>query len=177
MRRSERSREAATTDEAEALTLMRLVHLIEAANQDRATSSLDLRQRLVIQGLGLWGPTPIAAVGQRLGVSPSTMTGLADRLERGGYVERCRHPSDRRATVLALTRKGHRAFEGEKEYYKRLIAQALAQLDAGARGLVLRALAELPWAHGTPPQGRQETRGSDLRRSRATSRGVRVRRP
>lgn len=135
--------DAVGTTEADALALMRLVHLIEAAHHDRATSQLDLRQRLVIQGLGLWGPTPIVGVGQRLGVSPSTMTGLADRLERGGYVERRRHPSDRRATVLALTRKGRRAFEGEKEYYRRLIGEALASLGEPARRLVLRALAEI----------------------------------
>lgn len=144
MRRDELEDGGAPVTEADALGLMRLVHLIEAANHDRATSQLDLRQRLVIQGLGLWGPTTLVAVGQRLGVSPSTMTGLGDRLERGGYVERRRHPNDRRATVLALTRKGRRAFEGEKEFYRRLIDQALASLGAPARRLVLRALAELP---------------------------------
>ena len=130
--------------EADALGLMRLVHLIEAIHHDRATSQLDLRQRLVIQGLGLWGPTTIVAVGQRLGVSPSTMTGLGDRLERGGYVERRPHPSDGRATVLALTRKGKRAFAGEKDFYHRLLEQALTPLGMPARRLILRALAELP---------------------------------
>ncbi len=144
MRRAEpESDPAATTTEEQALSLMRLVHLIEAAHHDRATSQLDLRQRLVIQGLGLWGPTPIATVGQRLGVSPSTMTGLADRLEGGGYARRRRHPSDRRATVLELTRKGKRAFDGEKQFYRRLVGEALSPLGAAARSLVLRALAQL----------------------------------
>ena len=36
------------TTDADALALMRLVHLIEAVHHDRATSQLDLRQRLVI---------------------------------------------------------------------------------------------------------------------------------
>ena len=144
MRRAEpESDPAATTTEEQALSLMRLVHLIQAAHHDRATSQLDLRQRLVIQGLGLWGPTPIATVGQRLGVSPSTMTGLADRLEGGGYARRRRHPSDRRATVLELTRKGKRAFDGEKQFYRRLVGEALSPLGAAARSLVLRALAQL----------------------------------
>jgi DNA-binding MarR family transcriptional regulator len=152
--------------EADALSLMRLVHLIEAANHDRATSQLDLRQRLVIQGLGLWGPTPIVAVGQRLGVSASTMTGLGGRLERGGYVERRGHPSDRRATVLALTRKGKRAFEGEKEFYRRLLGQALAPLGARERRLVLRALAEIPPAGAASAAG---TRGGAARGRRRAS--------
>jgi DNA-binding MarR family transcriptional regulator len=148
------------TTDADALALMRLVHLIEAVHHDRATSQLDLRQRLVIQGLGLWGPTTIAALGQRLGVSPSTMTGLGDRLEGGGYVERCDHPSDRRATLLALTRKGKRAFEGEKDFYRRLLGQALASLGAPERRLILRALAEVPPSGLTARSPRTRRSGS-----------------
>jgi hypothetical protein len=39
---------------------------------------LDLRSRRVVQALGLGEPTPTVAVAQGLGISPSTMTGLAD---------------------------------------------------------------------------------------------------
>lgn len=126
------------------VNFMRLVHLIEAANQDRPTSSLDLRARIVIQHLGLAGAAPILAVRQRLNLTPSTMTSIADRLERGGYIRRRPHPSDRRGTVLELTAKGRRAFDGELAFYQRLIDQALDPLGDAAKALVLRALAELP---------------------------------
>lgn len=130
--------------ERDAMALMRLVHLIEAANQNRASSHLDLRARMVIQDLGLSGATPILDVRTRLQMTPSTMTSLIDRLERGDYVRRRAHPTDRRTIVLELTAKGKRAFVGEKVFYRQLIDQVLEPLGAAARKSVLKALGELP---------------------------------
>ena len=126
------------------LAFMGVIHRIEAANQDRPTSRLDLRARIVIQYLGLSGSASILAVRRRLNVTPSTMTSIADRLEKGGYVRRGPHPKDRRTTMLELTAKGRRAFEGEVEFYERLIDQGLGPFDAGTRQKMLRALEKLP---------------------------------
>lgn len=132
----------------EAVALMRLVHLIEAANQNRPSSDLDLRARMVIQDLGLAGAAPIVDVRGRLQLTPSTMTSLADRLERGGYVRRKPHPTNRRVIVLELTAKGKRAFQGELDFYRQLIDQTLSPLGDEARRVVLSALTQLPDSHG-----------------------------
>lgn len=132
---------AATDREIEAL--MRLVHVIEAEHRARPTSRLDLRARMLIQELGLEGETPIVAIRQSLRLTPSTLTSLADRLERDGYIERRRHPTDRRTVVLALTPLGERAYLAEKEFYRHLIDDALEPLDADARSYVLAALASM----------------------------------
>lgn len=134
--------------EAEALAIMRLLHAMDAASNGRSAMKLDLRQRRLVQVLGLAGPLPIAAAGGRLGVSPSTMTGLADRLEQQGYLARRPHPTDRRATVLELTAKGRRLFEREKDFYSRLIDETLAPLGRSERKLVLDALGHLEPADG-----------------------------
>lgn len=134
--------------ETEAIALMRLVHLIEAANQNRPSSDLDLRARMVIQDLGLAGAAPIVDVRGRLQLTPSTMTSLADRLERGGYVRRQPHPTNRRVIVLELTAKGKRAFRGELDFYRQLIDQTLSPLGDEARRVVLRALTRLPASRG-----------------------------
>jgi DNA-binding MarR family transcriptional regulator len=47
----------------------------------------------------------VLATGQR----PSTLTGVLDRLERRGLLERVPHPSDRRALQAQLTPAGVRA--------------------------------------------------------------------
>lgn len=133
----------AEATEFESVAFMQLLHVMEATHSGRATVDLDLRQRLIVQAIGLSGPMPIAMVGQRLGVSPSTMTGLVDRLEKQGYIERRRHPTDRRATFLVLTRKGQRAFEREKDFYRRLINDTLAPLGEPAKRLILHALGRL----------------------------------
>ncbi|HEY3008644.1 MAG TPA: MarR family transcriptional regulator [Micromonosporaceae bacterium] len=46
------------------------------------------------------GPLSPSALARRAGLHPATMTGVLDRLERAGWIERARHPSDRRAILV-----------------------------------------------------------------------------
>jgi DNA-binding MarR family transcriptional regulator len=130
-------------DESHGKAVMGLVHRVTAGNSERPTLELTVRQRLVIQCLGLEDVRPIAAIGQDLGLTPSTMTGLVDRLEEQGFLRRERHPSDRRATVLCLTRKGETAFRREVAFYRALLDETLSVLGDDAKRPVLDALAHL----------------------------------
>ena len=124
-----------------ARAMMHLIHRVTAGHPERTTLELNVRQRLVIQSLGISGSRPIAALGQQLGLTPSTMTGLVDRLEEQGYLRREAHPSDRRATILRLTRKGETAFRREVEFYRALLDESLSALgDDDAKRLMLDAL-------------------------------------
>jgi DNA-binding MarR family transcriptional regulator len=48
------------------------------------------------------GPQTQRALGERLLLTSGGVTVLVDRLERGGWVRRTRHPSDRRAVLVEL---------------------------------------------------------------------------
>jgi DNA-binding MarR family transcriptional regulator len=48
------------------------------------------------------GPVSPGALARRAGLHPATMTGILDRLERGGWVARERDPDDRRAVVVRV---------------------------------------------------------------------------
>jgi len=133
-------RASTTAEDTHGRAIMRLIHHVTAGHPERTTLDLNVRQRLVIQSLGIAGSRPIAAIGQHLGLTPSTMTGLVDRLEEQGYLRREAHPSDRRATVLRLTRKGETAFEREVEFYRTLVDETLSALGEDAKKLVLAAL-------------------------------------
>jgi DNA-binding MarR family transcriptional regulator len=50
------------------------------------------------------GPIGPSALARRAGLHPATVTGILDRLERGGWVTRERDPSDRRAVVVRTLR-------------------------------------------------------------------------
>jgi len=54
--------------------------------------------------IGRYGPISPSALAKRAGMHPATMTGVLDRLERGGWIERGRDPSDRRAVVVQVAR-------------------------------------------------------------------------
>jgi DNA-binding MarR family transcriptional regulator len=51
------------------------------------------------------GPLSPSALARRAGLHAATMTGILDRLERGGWIVRERDPVDRRAVVLRATRE------------------------------------------------------------------------
>ena len=59
-----------------------------------------------------------------LKVTPRNVTALVDAMEKTGFVRRRDHPSDRRATLVALTPKGRRAVSRMKAE-KQAFAEAL----------------------------------------------------
>jgi DNA-binding MarR family transcriptional regulator len=50
--------------------------------------------------IALRGPLSPSALARHAGLHPATMTGILDRLERGGWVARGRDATDRRAVVV-----------------------------------------------------------------------------
>jgi DNA-binding MarR family transcriptional regulator len=50
------------------------------------------------------GPLSPSALSRRAGIHPATMTGILDRLERGGWIARERDPADRRAIAVRALR-------------------------------------------------------------------------
>jgi DNA-binding MarR family transcriptional regulator len=47
-----------------------------------------------------YGPLSPSALARRAGLHPATMTGILDRLEHGGWIDRGRDPADRRGVVV-----------------------------------------------------------------------------
>ena len=70
------------------------------------------------------------ALSRYLMVTGGNVTGLTDELERDGLVAREAHPDDRRAWIVCLTTKGHRAFEAMAQQHEQWILELFAGLDA-----------------------------------------------
>jgi len=65
------------------------------------------------------GSLPMSLIGQRLQVHQTSVTNAVDRLERAAYVRRQPHPSDRRATIIAITDAGRELAEKATEVLNR----------------------------------------------------------
>jgi DNA-binding MarR family transcriptional regulator len=87
-------------------------------------------------------------LGSEMGVDPSTMVSLIDRLESAGLAKRRAHPTDRRAHAVALTPKGRRVLERARRSATHVQADVLRGLTGDERRelmtLLRRALDSAP---------------------------------
>lgn len=102
------------------------------------------------RGRVLWalhesGPLLMRAIGQALGISPRTVTGLVDALEADGWVTRSPHPGDRRATIISLTAVADATLARLREQYEGLAHDLLSDFpedDLARCRAVITALEE-----------------------------------
>ena len=68
--------------------------------------------RYQVLGMLRWtGPLTLGKVGERLWITPATVTNAIDRLEAAGLCRRVDHPEDARATLAEITVKGRKLFD------------------------------------------------------------------
>jgi DNA-binding MarR family transcriptional regulator len=92
----------------------------------------------IIATLGNTRGLSFRELGDRTLITKGTLTGVVDRLESRGIVQRVDSPSDARSTIVRLTRKGERefgrVFPSHVGYVKRAFAalseSELERLDA-----------------------------------------------
>lgn len=84
------------------------VVLGDLMNRRLADSGLTPARAEIIWLLHRRGGLTQRELSQTLECSPRNVTGLVDALENAGFVARGRHPTDRRAVLVALTPTGER---------------------------------------------------------------------
>ena len=88
------------------------------------------------------GVTP-RVLGDRLEVTSATVTGLLDRLQHDGLVERRPHASDRRTHTLTTTAAGERLIHELVPVYAAWLHQLGAGIDHTERGSAALVLAAM----------------------------------
>jgi DNA-binding MarR family transcriptional regulator len=85
----------------------------------------------------------LAALSRRMLVTAGNLTGLVDRAERDGVVERRPDPSDRRLSRVWLTSRGRDLVRALIPTHSDHVSEILAALDAGERRDLRRLLGKL----------------------------------
>ena len=111
-----------------------------------------LADGLVFQHL-LAGPVTIGTLARGLSISQQAVSKSIVDLEARGYVQRQTHPSDRRARLVSLTRRGRAAVKSARRNRAALDEELAGRLGAGrvrkARRLLADVLEELDAGNST----------------------------
>jgi DNA-binding MarR family transcriptional regulator len=90
----------------------------EFMERGMAARGLTRARASVLWALHQRGPMTQRELADLIGVTPRNITGLLDALEADGFAERGRHPTDRRATLVALTGQGTETMTGLSQEYQ-----------------------------------------------------------
>jgi DNA-binding MarR family transcriptional regulator len=110
--------------------------------QAAAKHALTGAQARVLSLLSL-KPTPMRRIAQKLKCEPSNVTGIIDRLEARGLVERRPDPSDRRVKLAAPTEEGRstaRRLRQSLDFAREPLAQLSDEEQTVLRDLLKRML-------------------------------------
>lgn len=90
--------------------------------------------------LGKFGAMPMNKLGEHMFVTPANITGLVDRLEQRGYIERVERGTDRRIVTMRLTAKGKASCRKLSIIHKELVNRIMKVLSAGDLTNLVRPL-------------------------------------
>lgn len=96
------------------------------------------------------GPRAMGELAAILGVEKAAMTGLTDRVERRGLVQRTAVPGDRRACHIALTASGEERAVAVHDEVGRNLGALTSSLPAARREEFLRVILEITHASAHP---------------------------
>ena len=104
---------------------------------------ISMAQLHILYTLHRSGEMPMSRLADILNVSLSNATGLIDRLEERGYLERTRVPEDRRVVIVRLTSSGLQTVVEQDAMTDELLRVVLARLTPSQLTGVARATADL----------------------------------
>jgi DNA-binding MarR family transcriptional regulator len=115
---------------------------------DVLDSAVTLPQFRLLAVLADLGPAPSGRAARALGLDPSTVTRLADRMVAAGHVARGTDPQHRGVVTLELTASGRDLVAAADAWRRHELARIMAQLTPPERAAVTDALGLLVGAAG-----------------------------
>ena len=82
------------------------------------------------------GEAPMSSLAKRLMISLPAVTHLVDRLERDKFIKRASHPTDRRVTLIRITKKGEKAVYETQGRIQKLFMKTLHAFEPKERYVV-----------------------------------------
>jgi MarR family transcriptional regulator, organic hydroperoxide resistance regulator len=116
---------------------------MKCAMSDRLVRlGISMAQLNILHTLQRTGEMPMSRLADVLNVSVSNATGLVDRMEERGLIERRRVPEDRRVVLVRITADGGRILEENDALTDDMMREVLSDLDPTQLQVIARAVAQ-----------------------------------
>lgn len=135
------------------VTASRLLIAVSAKAIAAVDESITLAQFRLLVVLRGTGRANVSVVADHLGVNPSAVTRMVDRLVAVDLVNRQVNPASRRELVLDLTAEGLRVVRQVTQQRRRRMARIVARMPERSRARLVDALAAFTDAGGEAPAG------------------------
>ncbi len=128
------------------LRMLTCCNLIESEIRSRLRTEYDTtlpRFDLMAQLQRAPGGMKMSELSRHMMVTNGNITGITDQLEKEGMVQRTRHATDRRSSLIKLTAKGRRAFSKMAQSHEAWIQSMFTGMSDASRAALFEALGEL----------------------------------
>ncbi|MBI1373123.1 MAG: MarR family transcriptional regulator [Phycisphaera sp.] len=128
----------------------------------RIMRGVDLHSRALMTSCGLTAPQlivlrelaeaklPVGVLARRVSLGQATVTGIVDRLQARGLVERIRSDEDRRSVIVAITRDGRRIVRKAPSLMQDRFQREFASLQPWEQSQILSSLQRVVSMMETP---------------------------
>jgi DNA-binding MarR family transcriptional regulator len=116
---------------------------IKRLNNRLSGDRITFSQWSILRALGKFGSMPMTRLSEHMLVAPANITGLVDRLEKKGYVERRKDNQDRRLFIIELTKKGQETQEVIAQQFRSYVRRVFSSLSDNDRAVLLKLLRKL----------------------------------
>ena len=121
-----------------------------ASSQRLLRLGISMAQVHLLNSVQRRGEMTMSQLAEMLDISLSNATGLVDRIEERGFLERVRVPEDRRIVLIRITPAGTRMLEEADALSDEILRSVLGRLRPGQLTGVAQAVADLRAALDAP---------------------------
>lgn len=117
-----------------------ILEIEEKALKQGELNDLSVTEIHTIEAIGMYKSRTMTEVANDLGITVGTLTTAITKLVKKGYVERTRGEEDRRAVMIALTRKGKLAYRIHDKFHQEMISETIGGLSEVEEEVLIKSL-------------------------------------
>ncbi len=120
-----------------------ILQIEQNALKEGVLNDLSITEIHTIEAIGMYGSRTMSEVAQDLNITVGTLTTAINKLVKKEYVERQRGEEDRRAVMIALTRKGKLAYRIHQKFHETMVEETINGLSKEEEGILIKSLEKL----------------------------------